>query len=191
MTTEQETKCIKAVISGDSRAFETLVLAYQDRIYSFIYNIVRNEMDAEEIGQDVFVKAYKNLDRFKGEAKFSTWLYSIAHNTAASHFRKKRIKTNSLEEDSPAMGFESSLETSLESIKKEERDKYIELAMDKMAPQQRMLIQLFYLDENSIKEIIEITGLSEGSIKTGLMRARNKLYKLLEELLQNELHSLL
>lgn len=191
MTAEQETKCIQAVVKGDSRAFESLVLAYQDRIYSFIYNTVRNQMDAEEIAQDVFVKAYKNLDRFKGESKFSTWLYSIAHNTTASFFRKKRIQTNTLEEDSPAMGFESSLETSLDSIKKEERDKYIEIAMEKMAPQQRVLIQLFYLEENSIKEIREITGLNDGSIKTGLMRGRNRLYALLQEILQNEIHSLL
>ena len=59
------------------------------------------------------------------------------------------------------------------------------------SPQQRVLIQLFYLEENSIKEIREITGLNDGSIKTGLMRGRNRLYALLQEILQNEIHSLL
>ncbi len=136
-------------------------------------------------------REYRNLDKFKGEAKFTTWLFSIAHNTTASYYRKKRIQTNSLEDDSPAMGFESQMETSVESLKKEERDRFIQLAMEKMAPQQRMLIQLFYLDELSINEISEISGLNAGSIKTGLMRGRNRLYTLLQEILNNEMHELL
>lgn len=191
MAAQDELELIKDVLAGNARAFERLVLRHQDKIYSFVYNMVRNDMDAEEITQDVFVKVYRNLDKFKGDAKFTTWLFSIAHNTTASYYRKKRIQTNSLEDDSPAMGFESDMETTIEGLKREERDRYISLAMEKMAPQQRMLMQLFYLDERSVKEISDISGLNAGSIKTGLMRARNRLYGLLQDILKNEMHELL
>ena len=191
MAAQDELDLIKNILAGNARAFEQLVLRHQDKIYGFVYNMVRNDMDAEEITQDVFVKAYRNLDRFKGDAKFTTWLFSIAHNTTASYYRKKRIQTNSLEDDSPAMGHESQMETSIESLKKEERDRFIHQAMEKMAPQQRMLIQLFYLDELSIKEIEDISGLNAGTIKTGLMRGRNRLYTLLQDILENEMHELL
>ncbi len=191
MTETAEQNIITRAQKGDLLAFEQLLYAHQDSVYSFVYNKVRNEMDAEEITQDVFVKAYKNISSFRGDAKLRTWLFTIAHNTTASHYRKKELDTTPVDDSRKAQQAGNNVESSLAAINDDERKRFIAFAMEKMAPQQRELLQLFYLEELSIKEIQEVTGLSDSSIKTGLTRGRNRLYVLLEELLKDELHSLL
>lgn len=192
MPNEHELPWIAAAQKGDVRAFERILNAYQNAVYSFVFNATRNELDTEEITQDVFVKAFKNINTFRGDAKLKSWLFSIAHNTTASYYRKKRLKTTSVDhEDSHIQVPDSRLDDAMSSLAVEERTRFMGLALDKMAPQQRQLIQLFYLEELSIKEIQEITHLNEGSIKTGLMRGRNRLHTLLKEILSNEIHSLL
>ena len=191
MTAEQEQQWVLAAQRGDMKAFEAIVSAFENAVYSFVYNTTRNQMDAEEITQDVFVKAYRNLSSFRGDAKLKTWLFTIAHNTTASHFRKKELATTPVDDETNSIQLESTVTGALSSINAEERSRFLAEAMDKMAPQQRQLIQLFYLEELSIKEIEEITGLNEGSIKTGLMRGRNRLHTLLHEVLPSETQSLL
>jgi RNA polymerase sigma factor (sigma-70 family) len=191
MSTSTEQSLISRAQTGDVHAFEQLLYMHEDAVYSFVYNAVRNEMDAEEITQDVFMKAYRNLNTFRGDAKLRTWLFTIAHNTTASRFRKKQLKTTSVDDSPAALANGSHLEESFGKLAGAERTRYISEAMEQMAPQQRQLIQLFYLEELSIKEIGKITGLSDASIKTGLNRGRNRLYHLLEKLLKEEIHSLL
>lgn len=191
MDVNTEQNYLKRAQKGDIQAFEQLLYMHEDAVYGFVYNTVRNDMDAEEITQDVFMKAYRNMTKFRGDAKFRTWLFTIASNTTASHFRKKELATTPVEDSSKAQAIGSSIEESFAKVGKEERHRFIAQAMDQMAPQQRQLIQLFYLEEYSIKEISGITSLSESSVKTGLSRGRNRLYQLLEEILKEEIHSLL
>lgn len=191
MSAEQEQQWVLAAQGGDIKAFEAIVSAFEAAVFSFVYNATRNQMDAEEITQDVFVKAYRNLASFRGDAKLTTWLFTIAHNTTASHFRKKEIPTTPVDEAPFGQHPESTVTDALTAIGVDERTHYLHLALEKMAPQQRQLIQLFYLEELSIKEIEGVTGLNEGSIKTGLMRGRNRLHTLLHELLPTETQSLL
>ncbi len=191
MSAEKEQQWVQAAQRGDIKAFEAIVSAFEDAVFSFVYNATRNQMDAEEITQDVFVKAYRNLASFRGDAKLKTWLFTIAHNTTASHFRKKELPTTPVDDAPASQHPESYVADALSSISANERTRYLNLAMDKMAPQQRQLIQLFYLEELSIKEIEDITGLNEGSIKTGLMRGRNRLHTLLHTVLPTETQSLL
>jgi len=191
MTAEQEKETLAAALNGNLKAFEALVVAYQDAVFSYVYNTTRNQMDAEELTQDVFVKAYTNLSKFRGDAKLKTWLFSIAHNTTASHYRKKEIPTTPADDAQHLLNDHTIIGDALGLVTSTERKKHLAAAMEKMAPQQRQLIQLFYLEELSIKEIEEITGLNEGSIKTGVMRGRNRLYALLKETLNDEIHTLL
>jgi RNA polymerase sigma factor (sigma-70 family) len=191
MNASTEQNYLARAQNGDLRAFEQLLYMHEDAVYSFVYNKVRNEMDAEEITQDVFMKAYKNIKSFRKEAKLRTWLFTIAHNTTASHYRKKELKTTPVDDTPKAHGIASTIEESMSKVSDEERTRFIAQAMVNMAPQQRALIQLFYLEELSIKEICDITELSEASVKTGLNRGRNRLYQLLEEILKEEIHSLL
>ncbi len=191
MSAEQEQQWVQAAQRGDIKAFEAIVSAFEDAVYSFVFNSTRNQMDAEEITQDVFVKAYRNLASFRGDAKVKTWLFTIAHNTTASHFRKKELPTTPVDDAPVSQHPVSNVADALSSISTNERSRYLHMAMDKMAPQQRQLIQLFYLEELSVKEIEAITGLNEGSIKTGLMRGRNRLHTLLHTVLPTETQSLL
>lgn len=191
MTAEQEKNVLAAAIKGDLKAFEAIVAAYQDAVFSYVYNTTHNQMDAEELTQDVFMKAYRHLNKFRGDARLKTWLFSIAHNTTASHFRKKELTTTPVDDAPEIHENDTRIGDALGVASASDQKKYIALAMEQMAPQQRQLIQLFYLEELSIKEIEEITGLNEGSIKTGMMRGRNRLHALLKESLQDEIHTLL
>lgn len=191
MNASTEQNYLARAQKGDLRAFEQLLYMHEDAVYGFVFNKVRNEMDAEEITQDVFMKAYKNINTFRKEAKLRTWLFTIAHNTTASHYRKKELKTTPVEDTPMAYGVGSTVDESMNKVSGEERIRFITRAMGNMAPQQRELIQLFYLEELSIKEICDITQLSEASVKTGLNRGRNRLYQLLEDILKEEIHSLL
>ena len=181
MTEAQAIQLIELVKGGNANAFEKLVLHYQNMVFSFIYNMVQNQMDAEELTQDVFVKAYRKLELFRGESKFSTWLFTIARNNVSSSFRKKQLDTIDVDDSKTAHLEVDEVDNAFDVLSKKERNETIGIALNQLAPQQKMLLQLFYLEEQSLKEIEEITGLSNGSIKTGLMRARNNLYSVLTE----------
>jgi len=181
MTEAQAIQTIELVKRGNTNAFEKLVLHYQNMVFSFIYTMVQNQMDAEELTQDVFVKAYRKLELFRGDAKFSTWLFTIARNNVSSSFRKKQLDTIDVDDSKTAHFQVDEVDSAFDLLSIKERNGALELALEQLAPQQKMLLQLFYLEEQSLKEIEEITGLSNGSIKTGLMRARNNLYTVLTE----------
>ena len=190
MHLEEEEQYIKRLQTGDNRAFEVIVNHYQNRIYSVVFNMVKNNDDALELTQDVFMKVYQKASHFNFKSKFSTWLYSITYNTTISFLRKKKIKWKEMGEGEDFIEEGVNADTLL-LLKEEERKKYISLALDKMGEQQKLLIQLFYLEELNINEIIEVTGFKLSSVKTGLLRARQNLLKHLEILLNQEVNSLL
>ncbi len=190
MNLAQEEQYIKRMQNGNNRAFEVIVNHYQNRLYSIVFNLVKNEDDALELTQDVFVKVYQKVSQFKFDAKFSTWLYAIAYNTTMSFLRKKKIKWKEMTEGEDFIEEGANADTLL-LLKNEERKTYISLALSKMGEQQKLLIQLFYLEELTINEIIEVTGINLSSVKTGLLRARQNLLKHLELLLKQEVISLL
>ena len=187
MTEPKVLEWIEDVKRGNVNAYENLVLKYQDMIYSFVYNMVRNDMDAEELTQDVFIKAFRKLALFRAEAKFSTWLFTIAHNTVASSFRKKQLKTSAVDDYVTENFAFDNVDNAFEMLSLKERNNTIGQALEQLAPQQKLLIQLFYLEEQSLKEIENITGLTNGSIKTGLMRARKRLYNILSDTLDQDI----
>ena len=89
--TEDDKYYIAEILSGNISVFKELVEKHQNNVYNIIFRITQNAEDSEEIGQDVFIKVFNSLKSFKEEAKFSTWLYRIAYNSAVSHYRKKKI----------------------------------------------------------------------------------------------------
>jgi RNA polymerase sigma-70 factor (ECF subfamily) len=190
MELAQEKEYIIRLQKGDERAFEVLIKHYQNRVYSLVLNMVKNEDDAIELTQDVFIKIYQKSGSFQFNSKFSTWLFSVAYNTTISFLRKKQIHWEEINEDRVDYEF-GNAELASDRIKSEERMKYIKEALGKMGEQQQILVQLFYLEELSMKEIEEITGIKINSIKIGLMRARQNLLKHLSASLQGEINSLL
>ena len=93
MEEDKEFNTVQRASEGDPEAFRELVERYGDRIFSLLTGITGNRLDAEELTSDVFLKAFTHLDRFRGECRFSTWLYRIAYNTAISHTRRRRPRT--------------------------------------------------------------------------------------------------
>ena len=178
---------IDKVLQGDTNAFAYLVDRYKNLTYTVAMKIVRNHEDAEEVAQDSFIKAYSQLHTFKGESKFSTWLYTIVYRNSITKIRKKKITTTDI--DSYIIENQKSDYDfpQIEAIKNGEQKKYITEAIDNLPETDAFLITLFYLDESSVEEIEQITGLTKTNVKVKLFRARKKLLNELSLLLKDEL----
>ncbi len=182
---------IDKVLSGDTSSFSHLVEKYKNMAYTVAIKIVRSAEDAEEVAQDSFIKAYQQLGTFKGKSKFSTWLYTIVYRTAISKTRKKKLEVTDIDEyvtDSYSTGSSNS---QIDSLRYEEQEHYIKEAINKLPELDALLITLFYINDNTLDEIKDITGYSKTNVKVRLFRARKKLYKVLETVLHGELKTLL
>ena len=190
MDTTTDQVYIDRVLAGDTNAFAYLIDKYKNMAYTISIKIVKNHEDAEEIAQDSFLKAYKKLDTFKGESKFSTWLYTIVYRNAISKVRKKNIETTDI--DAFVLeNYSTDLEfPQMEAIKNREQKKYVAKAISNLKEMDALLITLFYLNENSVEEIEQITNLTKTNIKVKLFRARKKLFNELSLLLKDELKSI-
>jgi len=191
MSSTKDQIYIDEVLQGNTSSYNYLVNNYKDMVYTIAVKIVRNREDAEEVAQDSFIKAFQKLNSFKGESKFSTWLYTIVYRTAISKIRKKTIETTDIDEfvtNNHSVDFSF---PQMDLLKEEEQKKYVKHAIDSLPELDALLITLFYLNENTFDEIIEITGLTKTNIKVRLFRARKKLYKELSQILDTELKTIL
>ena len=179
---------IEKVKNGQTNYFSYIVEKYQDIVFSIALKVLRNREDAEEMAQESFIKVYKSLHTFKGTAKFSTWLYRITYNNCISEVRKKKqyfVSTSDIEVK------DESEELNLDGIPAENRAKYVKDAMDKLPEEEYTLVLLYYFKDQSIEEIAKVTSLSESNTKVKLFRARKKLYTILNEMLKEELYTIL
>ena len=183
---------IDKVKSGDLSAFNVLIDEYKNMAFTLALKLMKSREDAEEVTQDAFLKAYTKIHQFEGKSKFSTWLYTIVYHTALTRLRKKQLPM-----DNTQLGQEENLTAYSESdkewrrLQKEERSSYIQMALSKLSSEDQVAITLFYLNENSLQEICEITGWELSNVKVRLHRARKRLLKALEALLDNEVRELL
>ena len=142
-------------------------------VYSIALRILENAHDAEDASQEIFMRAYEQLNSFQWRSKFSTWLYTIAYRICVSRIKKSNLETIPINDETisnyPA---ESRI---FEKISAAETEKLVKNAINKLPKIDALLVTLYYLDENSIKEIAEITGLSMSNIKVKLFRARKDL----------------
>jgi RNA polymerase sigma factor (sigma-70 family) len=175
---------IRKVLDGEPAAFEPLVEKYKKLAYNISLKLVRQPEDAEEITQDAFVKAYRSLKGFKGDAKFSTWLYRIVYNSSVSHLRKKQrmvLETGEekemlrLADSGPGDQGEEMMSIALKK------------ALDELPAEEQTMITLYYYQDNSIDEIAEIMGLTVSNVKVRLFRTRHKLHDLMQQLIKNEM----
>ncbi len=181
---------IQHVLAGNTEMYSVLVNRYKNKVFSLAYAIVSNREDAEEIAQDAFVKAFKGLSSFKERSSFSTWMYRIVVNTALNKKKLKKLVTvddTYLIKQDESFGFESLTQY----LKAEDQKKFIRMALDALNKQERLCLTLFYLSELSVKEIQEITAISESNIKVLLLRGRKHLYEELKKLLKSEVKNLI
>jgi len=177
---------IDRILDGDQGAYALLVNKYKDRVFSLVVGIVRNREVAEELAQDVFVKAYTSLKKFRKEASFSSWLYRIAYNTAISETRKKKPQMQTYEDYLDKTAFLQVDENSLAETN-EAKQQLLERALEELPPEEKLILMLYYFEEKSVEEISQTSGLSQSNVKVKLHRMRNKLKEIMERMGRTEL----
>lgn len=177
-----EHTAISSARSGDQRAFAWLIGSYKHMVFTVCCRVLRHREDAEEATQDVFVKAYRNLSTYQGEARFSTWLYSIAYRTALSKLRARQAGTTGLD-GLQAAGLEPQQAPEGDRT---DRKALVEWALSQLPAEDAAVMTFFYLEELGIEEIVTITGLGESNVKVKLHRARKKLLTVLQDHLKEE-----
>ena len=173
----QEDKLINDIKAGDHRSYSLIINRYKDMVFTLCIRLVKNPMNAEELTQDSFLKAFRSINSYRSESKFSTWLYRIAYNTCISSLRKNGEVESEIDERSLA----SSENLGLKKMETDDRDAQLTTLLSQLKSEEQLMVQLFYLEEQSIKEIEVITGLSESNIKVKLHRVKQKLKGFIEE----------
>lgn len=185
--TKEDNQLIQGILKGDKASFKSLVLKYQDMMFSVCMSVLKNKTEAEEATQDTFVKVYNKLKDYNESAKLSSWMYRIAYRTSLDYIRKRKLTSDIDAVDQNLITAE--INSSLEN---EDLSKMLLAALDQLPNDESLVLRLFYLDEMSVKEVEEVTGLSHSNIKVKLFRARKKLgehikkdYKELSDLIHN------
>ena len=189
MTKLTDEKYIEKTLNGDSNAFAFLIDKYRDMVFTLAIKMVKSREEAEEISQDAFLKAYKYLPNFKGDSKFSTWLYKIAYHTSLDAIKKNEKHRSNVTIDEITVNYISSVETILDGIEREERATIINDCLMQLPEDEKSILLFFYFKELSLKEIIAITDLSEANVKVKLHRARKKLLSIVKNTVEPELIS--
>lgn len=177
-----EIAIINRVLKGYKQDYGLLVNRYQQYVFTLVLRYVPNREQAEELAQDVFVKAYKCLADFKKESKFSTWLYTIVHTTCLSFLRKKPGTIHFVDQEQMVSLGNKHHETEIlyDTLSNKTRKQTINAAIKSLPEQDAQIITLFYLAEQSMDEIGHIMGITPNNAKIKLYRARQKLKEVLE-----------
>ena len=176
-----DNELISKVLSGDQQAYAGLVNRYQNYVFTLALRFTKNREDAEEVSQDIFVKAYKALADFRGASKFSTWLYTIVNTTCISFLRKKRLEVHSLDNEKVfelADNQDSGMRANL--VEQKSRVAMVTNAIKMLSTDDAEVITLFYKGEQTLEEIAQILGIESNTAKVRLHRARTRLKEKME-----------
>ncbi len=181
MTREEELRTVESVLGGDVNAFETLVLSYEKNVYNLALRMVKNPEDASDMAQEAFIRAYNSLASFRGESKFSVWLYRIVSNVCLDFLRSRsRHPTVSLSVENDE-GEETELDIPDESQSPEAllerrltRDS-VRRGLDALSEEYRQILLLREIQGLSYDEIAETLSMELGTVKSRIFRARKKL----------------
>jgi RNA polymerase sigma-70 factor (ECF subfamily) len=182
-----DSRLIKKALKGDRKAFEMIILRYQQPLVNYLGRMTGERETAHDFAQDVFLKAYASLDSYRPPFKFSTWLFKIASNHMIDHWRKKKIAAISL--DQPCGAEDDSLRIQVEDHELSVARKYelaelrirIEKVLDRIPDGLRELFVLRHVNEFSYEEIADIKGLPVGTVKNRVFQAKEMLRRQLEE----------
>lgn len=189
---ETDLALITQVLNGDTAVYSVLVKRHQRFVFTLAMRFAKNREDAEEIAQDCFVKAYRALGTFKQTSKFSTWLYTITYTTAMTFLRKKRLDTQSINDDENVLQIANSgTDFDANLVERKSTYAYLNEAIDMLLPDDAAIITMFYKGEQSLEEIGEALNMEANTIKVKLHRARHRLKEKLQYLLKDEVKELI
>ena len=186
MDNQEELEYIRKVLNGEHSAYAFLVDRYKGMAYSIALKILDNVEDAQDVAQEGFIKAYQQLHQFQGKSKFSTWLYTIVYRTALAKVKEARVRTFSITQQFKETFTDDYVVPQLAVMQADDERRSVNLAVNKLPKTDALIVILYYIDENSVSEIHEITGMSVANIKIRLFRARKKLERELRFLLDDK-----
>lgn len=186
MTTNDQ-HYINLIIDGDTNAFTVLVNRYKDLVYTLTLRMMKNREEAEEVAQDTFIKAYKSLSKFKGDSKFSTWIYKIAYHTSLDRLKKNRKHFNDVPIDEFTEHQIKTIDNALFKLEKEEQSKAIQNCIALLPSEDSFLLTLYYFDDMTLDEIAKTVNLKTNNIKVKIHRSRKKLATVLKRHLEPEI----
>ena len=172
---------IKKVLNGETEEFRYFIRNYKDMAFSVALSVLKEESLAADVVQEAFIRAFQKLSSFKGKSKFSTWFYRIVVNEAIKELRKTGAKHEGLESVKESQ-FDLQSSEEVDVHKEGQRSFYINEALKRIAGNESLVLKLYYLNENSIKEICEITSWSEAKVKVLMHRGRKNMEKELQAL---------
>lgn len=186
MTTNDQVY-IEAILNGDANAFTVLVDRYKDLVYTLALRMMKHTEEAEEAAQDTFIKAYKSLSKFKGDSKFSTWIYRVAYNTCLDRLKKNKRQQYTVEINEYTEHQVKTLDNALDQIEAKEKEQAIQDCLALLPSEDSFLLTLYYFEELSLEEIGKIVSLKPNNVKVKLFRSRKKLATILKRKLDNDI----
>jgi RNA polymerase sigma-70 factor, ECF subfamily len=176
----KETELIQRAQAGDMTAFEQIVHAYEKRVLVAAAQICRNQQDAEDVTQDVFISVYRNIRTFRFEASFYSWIYRITMNTAFNHTRQRKYHEFLTSEENQDHYYDVADEDSTEFSETDDFKTVLNDALRKLPEKQRIVFIMRYSQHLKIREIAAVLDIGEGTVKKYLFRAQEKLRALLK-----------
>lgn len=186
----EEARLVERVQARDELAFREMVERYQNKVFSIIYGILRNQNDAEDIAQQVFSKIYFSIQNFDSRSTLLTWIYKITVNECYDYLRKKRVRklvyeSDFTEEDTRLMeNSDSSADRAAPVDSRLAQRELVAKLLEKISEEDRNLILLKEVEGHSVEELAQMTGMNENTIKVKLFRARQKLLKAAQRLMK-------
>ena len=182
---------IREILKGDSGSFSQLVEKYKHIAFSLSFKLLSHREEAEEAAQDAFIKAYNSLSSFQNGSTFKTWFFRIVYNTSISKLRARKNREINIDDIKISDTEIQSAENTVEQLSKNDRQKYLEIGLERMDPEERALLKMYYYDDFSMDEISVITALSVSNVKVKIHRSRKKLLQELQFVLKDEIISIL
>jgi RNA polymerase sigma factor (sigma-70 family) len=178
---------INQIIRGDTNVFGVLVDRYKEMIFTLALKMIKNREEAEEVSQDTFIKVFNSLNKFKGDSKFSTWIYKIAYNTCLDRLKKNKKEENTISIDEFSDHLVKTLDNALSALEEKERKQTIQNCLNLLSREESFLLTLYYFDDQNLDEIAKIMDINSNNVKVKLFRSRKKLAVILKKQLEPEI----
>lgn len=187
----EDSSLIQQALAGNDQAYKRLMQKYHDAIFNFIFKMVRERQQVEDLTQEAFIKAFSSLKNFNDEYAFSTWLYKIATNNSIDFIRKRKLQMYSIDKPIESKDSDYRFELPDESYEADkelisgQKTKLLTEAIAKLPEKYKKVIRLRHVEERSYEEIAEILKLPIGTVKAHIFRAREVLYRSLRDKIRN------
>ncbi|MFC0777887.1 RNA polymerase sigma factor [Flavobacterium sp. HJSW_4] len=187
MSTLNDQHYIDRILQGETNLFAVLVDRYKDMIFTLSLKMVKNREEAEEATQDTFIKTFNSLSKFKGDSKFSTWIYKISYNTCLDRLKKSKKEEHNISIDEFSSHLIKTMENALSALEDKERKQAIQNCLNLLPSDDNFLLTLFYFEDQSLEEIGKIMNINTNNVKVKLFRSRQKLATILKTQLEPEI----